>query len=116
MPRHQRRTKKFFFCQVDKHQSPEKSVAPVNRKTSPLYTSVGSRKNLLELAGSSAESAILNTPVKVAAEKVGKFSVAGAMPNPSSSGQETRKSGYYQPGVMVIKTSSLSHLQWRHLS
>jgi hypothetical protein len=63
---------------------------------------------LLELAGSSAESAILNTPVKVAAEKVGKFSVAGATPNPSS-GQETRKSGYYQPGVMVTKTYSLSH-------
>jgi hypothetical protein len=69
---------------------------PGNRKTSPLYTSVGSRKNLLELAGISAESAILNTPKKIAAEKIGKFSVVQPTqltPN------ETRKSGYYQPEV-----------------
>jgi hypothetical protein len=52
------------------------------RKTSPLYTSVGSRKNLFELAGISAETSILNTPVKIAAEKVGTFTAAPPRPSP----------------------------------
>ena len=71
-----------------------------NRKTSPLYTSVGSRKNLLDLAGASAESAILNTPMKIESKSLAKFSVASSHqppPVPSKSPHETRKSGYYQP-------------------
>ena len=72
--------------------SPIKNQDGVNRKKSPLYTSVGSRKNLLELAGSSAESTILNTPKKIAAEKL---SIAVPISKPSP--HETRKLGYYQP-------------------
>lgn len=37
-----------------------------SKKNIPLYTSIGSRKNLLELAGKTAEGSILNTPKKTA--------------------------------------------------
>lgn len=78
----------------------KENVYPGNRKTSPLYTSVGSRKNLLDLAGASAESAILNTPIKIGSESLKKFSLASSQqppPVPSKSPHETRKLGYYQP-------------------
>ena len=75
---------------------------PGNKKNSPLYTSVGSRKNLLDLAGITAESAILNTPMKIGSENLGKLAIAApAMQSP----YETRKSGYYQPNQSTFNTS-----------
>ena len=47
----------------DPQESPDTYAIQERRKKSPLYTSVGSRKNLLELAGTTNH--ILNTPQKV---------------------------------------------------
>ena len=64
---------KSYHCPVIEQKNPEKSgfreespkpeEVRERRKKSPLYTSVGSRKNLLELAGTTNH--ILNTPQKV---------------------------------------------------
>lgn len=66
---------------VPKSISEKSSVAPSRRNT-PLYTSIGSRKNLLELAGKNAEGSILNTPKK-SSGKPEKLSLAQPLKSPS---------------------------------
>ena len=53
----------LFLDHFEQDESPKPEEVQERRKKSPLYTSVGSRKNLLELAGTTNH--ILNTPQKV---------------------------------------------------
>ena len=87
-------------------ESPDTLAIQERRKKSPLYTSVGSRKNLLELAGTTNH--ILNTPQKVSQEpstlSILDPSKLQSMPKPVI----TQKRKDFDPSILNLQSHSLS--------